>query len=89
MITRKDLLFRILVGIISGIILSIWFMVIKCVVVIALLFALVTKERNRAMAEFVEIWNTQFYVYIRYMSLLSNIRPFPFIPLAKNMSDYE
>ncbi|MDD5457041.1 MAG: DUF4389 domain-containing protein [Candidatus Margulisbacteria bacterium] len=89
MTDRKEILMRIIVAIISGIILTVWFAFIKLLIIINWIVSLIQGKRNRAMAELCEIWNSQAYTFVKYLALLSNKRPFPFQPLQKNMSEFE
>lgn len=86
---RIEALMRIVVGIISGIILGVWKGVVQLVSFVHWIFVLVGGERNQALAEFCEIWNTQVYIFLRYMNFVSNERPFPFSRLTKNLSKYK
>jgi len=85
---RGEALMRIVVGIISGIILGLWKTLIQILGIIHWVMVIITGERNKGIAEFSEIWNTQIYVYLRYMTFVSNERPFPFMSLTKNLSKY-
>lgn len=86
---RVEALMRIVVGFVSGIILGLWLALIKVVVIIHLLVALFTDTRNKELANFCEIFNSQGYTFVRYMTFVSNDRPFPFEPLAKNISKFK
>ena len=85
---RKEAFMRILVLIVSGIILGLWKGLIQIIVVISWFIAVFANKRNKDLAEFCEIFNTQFYVFIRYISFVSNSRPFPFSKLTKNLSKF-
>lgn len=39
--------------------------------------------------EISEIWNTQIYIFLRYMTFVTNERPFPFTGLTKNLSKFK
>jgi len=86
---RKEALMRIIVGIVTGIILGIWKAAVQIVGILNLLIALFTNQRNKDLAEFCEIWNTQMYDFLRYMTFVSNKRPFPFNSLEKNLSTFK
>ena len=86
---RVEALVRIVVGIVSGIILEIWKVLIQILGVVHWFIAIITGKRNEGIAEFSEIWNTQIYVYLRYMTFVNNERPFPFSAMSKNMSKFE
>ena len=85
---RVELLIRIAVAIVSGAILGVWRMAVVFVVVFHWLIVLFTGKRNAELAEFAEIWNTQWYFFVRYIILVSNKRPFPFTSIAKNISSF-
>ena len=45
-------------------------------------------RRNRDLAELSEYWNTERYKFIRYLTFVSNVRPFPFSNVER-MSKFE
>ena len=75
---RKEAWMRILVAIVSGIILKFWGIAIVIAGVINWLIEIFSVKRNRRLANFCEPWNTEMYKYTRYLSSVSNKRPFPF-----------
>ena len=85
---RIEALLRIVIGIISGIILGLWKVLIQILVVLHWIIVIFTGKRQKGIADFCEIWNTQLYVFIRYMTFVSNRRPFPFDTLEKNMTKF-
>ena len=85
---RTEILVRIFVAIVSGIILGIWKGLIFVLCIFNWLITLATGKRNKGIAEFSEYWNTETYKFIRYMTLVSNKRPFPFTSLER-MSKFE
>ena len=89
MTERIEALMRIVVGIISGLILGLWKALIQIIAVVLWIIAMITGKRNMDLANFCEIWNTQVYIYLRYLTFVSNKRPFPFNPLEKNLSQFE
>ena len=86
---RKEALFRILVLIVSGIVLAVWRYFIIVLAIINFFYTLFMAKRNKEFARLSEIWNTQFYIFQRYIIFQSNKRPFPFTRLEKNMSKFE
>jgi len=80
---------RILVGIVSGIILGLWKGLIQLLGIVHWFIIIFTGRRNRDLAEFSEIWNTQIYIFLRYMTFVTNERPFPFNSLTKNFSKFK
>lgn len=86
---RIEVFIRIFILIVSGIILAVWRWLIIIFVVVNLIYTLFKGKRHKEIAELSEIWNTQFYIYQRYIILQSNKRPFPFGRLEKSMSGHD
>ncbi len=86
---RSESLMRIVVGIISGIIFYVWMYVIGIFIIVNLIYTLIKGQRSKEIADMCEIYNTQIYVFWRYMTFVSNVRPFPFEGLTKNFSEFE
>jgi len=86
---KKEALMRIVVGIVSGIILGLWKGLIQVIIIVNFFYTLFKNKRHKGLAEFCEIWNTQIYKFLRYMSFNTNERPFPFTPLAKNLEGFK
>ena len=88
MTERKEAWMRIIVAIITGIILGIWGYLIAIIGIINWLITVFTGKRNKDLAEFCEPWNTEMYKFYRYLTFISNKRPFPFTSIEK-MSKFE
>lgn len=86
---RKEAWMRIVVGVVSGIILYIWFCLICAFFVINWVCAIFGGKKIKQLAELSEVWNTQVYIYFSYMTFVSNQRPLPFGKLEENLSDIE
>ena len=80
---RKEAWFRIIVGIISGIILGVWKGLVQILAVINWFITIISGKRNAQLANFSEYWNTEIYKYLRYLTFVSNKRPFPFSSLER------
>lgn len=89
MTERKEAWMRIPIGIISGVILGLWKSVVQVISFVHWFIVVITGKRNKDLAEFVEIWNTQIYIYLKYMTFVTNIRPFPFNRIEKNISKFK
>jgi len=85
---RIEALMRILVAIVSGIILYAWGYLIGVFIVINFIWTLISGKRIKDVAELCEIWNTQKYDYFRYLSFVTNERPFPFNKLRKRITKF-
>ncbi|MEK6983086.1 MAG: DUF4389 domain-containing protein [Nanoarchaeota archaeon] len=83
MTERKEAWMRIVVGIVSGIILSLWKTLIIALSIFHWIYAIFADKRNKGLAEFSNVWTTQAYRFIRYMTFTTNSRPFPFSDLGK------
>jgi hypothetical protein len=80
---RKEAWFRIIVAIVSGIILGLWWGLMKFIIFIHWLIVVFSGKRNRELAEFSEYFNTEAYKFLRYMNFVSNKRPFPFTEIER------
>lgn len=85
---RKEALMRIVVLLISGIILIAWRYLVFVLMIFNFIFVLFTKKRIKDFSDMCEVWNTQWYVFQRYMLFVTNDRPFPFNKLEKSMSKF-
>ena len=85
---RMELLWRVLVGIVSGIILGVWKALVFVLAAINWISILFTNKRNKDLAVFCEYWNSEVYRYFKYLTCVSNERPFPFTGL-KTLSKFE
>ncbi len=86
---KREAWMRIIVGIVSGSILEIWKGLIMILGVVNFFIVLFKNKRDRGIAEFSEIWNTQKYIFMRYMTFVTNERPFPFEKLSKNITKFK
>ncbi|MDD5191864.1 MAG: DUF4389 domain-containing protein [Candidatus Nanoarchaeia archaeon] len=80
---RKEGWMRIIVGIVSGIILGVWKILIVILGIVNWFIVVFSGKRNKELAGFCEYWNTEIYKLIRYMTFVSNKRPFPFTSMER------
>ena len=80
---RVELIFRIFIAIVSGIVLGIWRYLVAVLAVIHFIMVLFSGQRNPGLADFCEYWNSQTYVYLRYLTFESNEKPFPFSEMKR------
>lgn len=80
---RKEAWFRIIVAIVSGIILGVWGHLVCVLAVLNWLITIFSGKRNKGIAEFCEYWNTESYKFARYLSSVTNKRPFPFSEMER------
>ena len=82
---RKEAWMRIIVLIISGIILGLWRLICIALSLFNFIYAIFSGKRNKAMAEFCNLWINEAYKFLRYMTFATNKRPFPFNGMEKPM----
>ncbi len=75
---RKEAWFRIVVLIVSGIILYFWGGLAYLLAIINWFIVIFTGKKNKDLSGFLEYWNTENYKFMRYLTFVSNKRPFPF-----------
>jgi hypothetical protein len=80
---RDELLWRVIVGLVSGIILNVWKILIFVLAILHWFKVLITKKRDPKLADFCEYWNSELYRYTRYLTFETNERPFPFTDLKR------
>jgi len=85
---RKEIFMRIVVAIVTGIILGVWQWLIYIFFIINWVYVLFAGKRLKELAELSEIWNTQWYIYQKYLIFVTNKRPFPFNKLEKSISKF-
>ncbi len=89
MTERTEAWMRIVIVIVSGIVLSVWRYFICVLAIINWFYTVFAGKRLKELAGLSEIWNTQMYVYLRYLTFVTNDRPFPFKKLTKNISKFK
>lgn len=80
---RKEAWFRIIVTVVTGILLGIWKALIFIIVIVHWIIVVFSGKRNKGMAEFCEYWNTEVYRFFKYLTFITNERPFPFTNMQK------
>ncbi|MFA7707789.1 MAG: DUF4389 domain-containing protein [Candidatus Pacearchaeota archaeon] len=80
---RKEAWFRIIVAIVSGIVLGLWSYLIIVLGIVNWLIVVFSGKRNKELAMFSEYWNTEYYKYYKYLTFVTNKRPFPFSSMER------
>jgi sorbitol-specific phosphotransferase system component IIC len=88
-IERKEGWMRIPIFVVSGILLSLWKCLICILTIIHWFIVVIGGKRIRSIAKFSEMFNTQVYIFLRYVTFVTNRRPFPFENLTPNLSQFE
>ena len=82
---REEAIIRIFVGIVSGILLEIWKFVVAILAIFHWIYVILTGERHAGLAKFSNQYCTQKYKFNRYMTFVTNERPFPFNGSGKDV----
>jgi hypothetical protein len=80
---RKEAWFRIIVAIVSGLILEMWSYLTGILMLIHWIIVVFSGKRNKEIALFCEYWNTETYRFMKYMTFVTNERPFPFTEMQR------
>ena len=86
---RKNALMRIPIGIVSVVIIYIWAYLIGIFFIVNLIYKIISGKRIKELSDMSEVWNTQSYHFVRYMTFCTNEKPFPFEELKKDISKVE
>jgi Domain of unknown function (DUF4389) len=86
---RKDALMRIPIGIVSGVIIYVWAYLIGIFFIVNLIYKIITGKRIKELSNMSEVWNSQNYHFMRYMTFCTNEKPFPFEELKKDINKVE
>lgn len=80
---KEELLWRIIIAIVGGFILSVWKVLIIFLSLFNWVYILFKDKKNKNISEFCEYWNSTVYIFTRYVTVVSDQRPFPFNDLRK------
>ncbi len=86
---RKEAWMRIPVAIVSGIILKVWGFFVFCFAIAQLIVVLVEGKKEKELLKMCNIYLIQLYTFVKYITFLSNERPFPFEDLKKEINEKE
>jgi len=82
---RIEAWMRIPIAIVSGIILKVWGFFILCFAIAQLILILVEGKKNRNLMKMSDIYLVQLYTFVKYITFISNERPFPFVELKEKI----
>ena len=80
---RKEAWMRIPVCIVSGFILEVWGFFILIFSLVQLILVVIEGKRNKEFLSLCKNYVAQVYVFAKYITFISDDRPFPFGDLAK------
>lgn len=82
---QEEALLRIPIAILGWIIMDLWAALIVITSIINIVIALVTGNRNKELSEFSNYFVTYMFNFVRYASLTTNKRPFPWNDFGKHI----
>jgi hypothetical protein len=80
---RKEAWMRIIVAMVSGIVLEVWGSFIGILILLNWIITVFSGKRNKELALFSEYWNTETYKFMKYITFVTNERPFPFTSMQR------
>lgn len=80
---QKESLIRIPITILGWIIMDLWAILITVTSIINLIIALFTGKRDKGLSKFSNYFATYMFNFVRYASLTTNKRPFPWEDFGK------
>ena len=84
---RKEAWMRIPIAIVSGIILELWGFLICCFAVVQLVIVLVEGKKNKDLLKMCRVYLVQLYSFVKYVTFITNERPFPFGDLKEKIEE--
>jgi len=86
---NREVWMRIPIFIVSGFILDVWGFFIAVFALVQLILLLVEKKSNKELLRMCNIYLIQLYIFVKYVTFLSDKRPFPFGDLEKEIEKGE
>jgi len=80
---KKELWMRIPVFILSGFILYVWGFFVLIFSLVQLVVLLTEGKKEKEFSHISSMFSNQIYIFFKYLTFLSNERPFPFRKLKK------
>jgi hypothetical protein len=82
---KKEVWMRIPIFIVSGIILHIWGFFIFIFALVQLILILAKNKKEKELLKMCNVYLIQLYIFMKYVTFLSDNRPFPFGELGKEI----
>jgi hypothetical protein len=86
---RREAWMRIPVAIVSGIILHVWGFFIFIFALVQLILTIAEDRKNKELLRMCNVYLVQLYIFVKYVTFLSDKRPFPFADLEKEIDEKE
>ena len=82
---KREAWMRIPIAIVSGFILDVWGFFIFCFALVQLVLILAKDKKEKELLRMCNVYLVQLYVFVKYVTFLSDKRPFPFRDLEKEI----
>ena len=82
---RSEAWMRIPIAIVSGFILEVWGFFIFCFAIAQLIIVLIEGKKNKELLKMSQVYLIQVYTFVKYITFISNERPFPFGDLKEKI----
>ena len=86
---RQEAWMRIPVAIVSGLIFEVWGFFIFVFSLAQLIFVLIEGRKEKELLKMANVYLVQLYIFVKYITFLSNDRPFPFGDLKESINEKE
>jgi len=86
---KKEAWMRIPICIISGFILYVWGFFVLIFALVQFILILSKDKKNKELSRMCDVYLIQLYTFVRYVTFLSDKRPFPFGELEKEIDEEE
>ena len=86
---KKEVWMRIPIFIVSGFILDVWGFFIAVFALVQFILILVENKSNKELLKMCNVYLIQLYTFVKYVTFLSDKRPFPFGDLEKEIEKEE
>ncbi|MFA5764439.1 MAG: DUF4389 domain-containing protein [archaeon] len=87
--SKKEAWMRIPVFIVSGFILHVWGCFILIFALVQLILILAKERKEKELSRMCNVYLIQLYIFVKYITFLSDKRPFPFADLEKEIEKDE
>jgi hypothetical protein len=82
---KREAWMRIPIFIVSGFILEVWGFFIFCFAIAQFVLILLKNQKEKELLKMSDTYLVQLYIFVKYVTFLSNKRPFPFGELEKEI----
>ncbi len=86
---KREVWMRIPIFIVSGFILYVWGIFVTIFALVQFIIILTESKKNNELLKMCNVYLVQLYIFVKYVTFLSDKRPFPFGDLEKEIEKDE